>query len=132
MTLAALILSDKLFSQGISNKLKYMTLGALFINVSIGGTLTNFAAPPVLMVVGTWDWSTRFMFMTFGWKAMIAIFINTNMIILFFYKKLSSMNIKTSVSEEENIPFPIVLTHFIFLFLVIFFGHHPVIFMNIF
>ncbi|MDX9746016.1 MAG: putative Na+/H+ antiporter [Syntrophales bacterium] len=132
MTLAALILSDKLFSQGISNKLKYMTLGALFINVSIGGTLTNFAAPPVLMVVGTWDWSTQFMFMTFGWKAMIAIFINTNMIILFFYKKLSSMNIKTSVSEEENIPFPIVLTHFIFLFLVIFFGHHPVIFMNIF
>ncbi|NLO17426.1 MAG: hypothetical protein GX118_04480, partial [Arcobacter butzleri] len=132
MTLAALILSDKLFSQGISQKLKYMTLGALFINVSIGGTLTNFAAPPILMVANTWDWSTSFMFMTFGWKAMIAIFINTNLIILLFYKELSSMNIRTSVSEREEIPFSIVLTHFIFLFLVVFFGHYPVIFMNIF
>ena len=47
MTLAALILSDKLFSQGISNKLKYITLGTLFINISVGGTLTNFAAPPI-------------------------------------------------------------------------------------
>ncbi len=55
MTLAALILADKLFSQGISRKLKYMTLGTLFINVSIGGTLTNFAAPPILMVAQTWD-----------------------------------------------------------------------------
>ncbi|HJE02496.1 MAG TPA: putative Na+/H+ antiporter, partial [Aliarcobacter thereius] len=82
MTLAALILSDKLFSQGISNKLKYITLGALFINISVGGTLTNFAAPPILMVAGTWDWSSTFMLTTFGWKAMIAIFINTSLIII--------------------------------------------------
>ena len=33
-----------------STRLKYATLGVLFVNVSIGGTLTHFAAPPVLMV----------------------------------------------------------------------------------
>ena len=132
MTLAALILADKLFSQGISRKLKYMTLGTLFINVSIGGTLTNFAAPPILMVAQTWDWSTTFMFTTFGWKSMIAIFISTNLMILIFYKELVNIKIRTTVSDRENIPFGIILTHYLFLFLVVFFGHYPAIFMSIF
>lgn len=132
MTLAALVLSDKLFSQGISKKLKYMTLGALFINVSIGGTLTNFAAPPILMVAQTWDWSSSFMFTTFGWKAVIAILINTSIIIALFYKELAAINIRTTVSDRETIPFSIILTHYTFLFLVISFGHYPALFMSIF
>jgi hypothetical protein len=52
MTLAALMLRDTLFSQPTSTRLKYTTLGVLFVNISIGGTLTPFAAPPVLMVAG--------------------------------------------------------------------------------
>jgi len=132
MTLAALILSDKLFSQGISNKFKYMTLGTLFINVSIGGTLTNFAAPPILMVAHVWDWSTIFMFKTFGFKAMIAIFINTNLMILIFYKELSTITIRTTVSDREKIPFLIVLVHFAFLILVVYFAHYPAFFMILF
>lgn len=132
MTLAALILSDKLFSQGISNKLKYMTLGALFINISIGGTLTNFAAPPILMVAQTWDWSSYFMLTTFGWKAAIAIFLNTSIIMLFFFKELSAINIRTTVSDREKIPFVIVLIHFLFLALVVYFGHYPPFFMSLF
>ncbi|MCT7447353.1 putative Na+/H+ antiporter [Aliarcobacter skirrowii] len=132
MTLAALILSDKLFSQGISKKLKYMTLGALFVNVSIGGTLTNFAAPPILMVAQTWDWSSYFMLTTFGWKAAIAIFLNTSIIMLFFFKELSAINIRTTVSDREKIPFVIVLIHFAFLALVVYFGHYPPFFMSLF
>ncbi|MFX4237618.1 putative Na+/H+ antiporter [Aliarcobacter butzleri] len=132
MTLAALILSDKLFSQEISKKFRYATLGTLFVNVSIGGTLTNFAAPPILMVAGTWDWSTTFMFTTFGWKSMIAIFISTNLMILIFYKELVNIKIRTTVSDRENIPLGIILTHYLFLFLVVFFGHYPAIFMSIF
>ena len=129
---AALILADKLFSQGISRKLKYMTLGTLFINVSIGGTLTNFAAPPILMVAQTWDWSTTFMFTTFGWKAIVAIFLNTAIMIIIFYKELSFINIRTTVTDRENIPFAIVFSHFVFLFLVVYFGHYPAFFMSIF
>ena len=132
MTLAALILSDKLFSQEISKKFRYATLGTLFVNVSIGGTLTNFAAPPILMVAGTWDWNTTFMFTTFGWKSMVAIFISTNLMILIFYKELVNIKIRTTVSDRENIPFGIILTHYLFLFLVVFFGHYPAIFMSIF
>ncbi len=132
MTLAALILSDKLFSQNISNKLKYATLGTLFLNISIGGTLTNFAAPPILMVAKTWDWSSYYMLSTFGWKALIAITINTLLMMAIFHKELSSITIKTATSEREPIPFFITLTHFAFLFLVIYFAHYPPIFMGLF
>jgi hypothetical protein len=55
MTLAALMLRDSVFSARVSERLKYATLGVLFVNISIGGTLTPFAAPPVLMVASTWQ-----------------------------------------------------------------------------
>ena len=51
----------------------YLTIGVLFVNISIGGALTNFAAPPILMVAGTWGWDTAFVFQTFGIKAGIAV-----------------------------------------------------------
>ena len=50
MTLLAIVLKRRYFDQGVSPRLAYATLGLLFVNVSIGGTLTHFAAPPVLMV----------------------------------------------------------------------------------
>ena len=43
MTLAALMLRDRIFVSGASSRLKYATLGVLFVNISVGGTLTNFA-----------------------------------------------------------------------------------------
>jgi len=55
------------------DRLKYATLGLLFVNVSIGGTLTHFAAPPVLMVERPWGWDTPFMLAHFGWRAALAI-----------------------------------------------------------
>lgn len=76
MTLAALMLRDTLFSRDVSTRLKYVTLGVLFVNVSIGGTLTPFAAPPVLMVAAKWNWDIWFMIANFGWKAAIAVLIN--------------------------------------------------------
>ena len=61
MTLAALMLRDAVFTQPVTNRLKYGTLGVLFVNVSIGGVLTPFAAPPVLMVAAKWGWDLPFM-----------------------------------------------------------------------
>ncbi len=76
MTLAALMLRDTLLSQQVSGRLKYVTVGVLFVNISIGGTLTPFAAPPVLMVAAKWNWDIWFMLANFGWKAAIAVVIN--------------------------------------------------------
>ncbi len=66
MTLAAIMLRDTILSRPVGNRLRYAVLGVLFVNVSIGGTLTHFAAPPVLMVAAKWGWDITFMFTTFG------------------------------------------------------------------
>lgn len=77
MTIAALLLAKTVYSLNPSTKFKYGTLGLLFVNVSVGGTLTHFAAPPVLMVAGKWGWDMPFMFLHFGWKAALGIVIAT-------------------------------------------------------
>ena len=53
MTLAALLLRETLMTRPLPGRLLYATVGVLFVNISIGGTLTPFAAPPVLMVANT-------------------------------------------------------------------------------
>jgi hypothetical protein len=77
MTIAALLLSRQFYDLQPSGRLKYATLGLLFVNVSIGGTLTHFAAPPVLMVARAWEWDTAYMLTRFGWRAALAIVIST-------------------------------------------------------
>ena len=42
MTLAALMLAPRVFQPGIPEPLEYGALGVLFVNISIGGTLTSF------------------------------------------------------------------------------------------
>ena len=69
MTITTLLLRENFYRQNPSRAFKYATLGLLFVNVSVGGALTNFAAPPVLMVAGVWGWDTWHMFTQFGWKA---------------------------------------------------------------
>lgn len=131
MTLAALILRDTLFSREVSTKLKYVTLGVLFVNVSIGGTLTPFAAPPVLMVAAKWNWDIMFMVSTFGWKAAIAVLINAGSAMLLFRKELGHMAAKPA-GQSAAVPFSVVLVHLVFLVLVVMFAHHPVLFMGLF
>ncbi|WP_438978343.1 putative Na+/H+ antiporter [Polynucleobacter sp.] len=126
MTLAAFLLRDLVYRHKCSTPLLFGTLGVLFVNISIGGTLTNFAAPPVLMVASTWDWSTAFMFTNFGLEATIAIFINATIATLIFHKQLIE---PTSKSDHTRIPLTITAIHLLFLLGIVSFTHDPVIFM---
>lgn len=133
MTLAALILADKFFSKNISSKLKYATIGVLFVNISIGGTLTAYAAPPVLMVASTWNWDTAFMLTHFGWKAAIAVFINGIAVTLLFAKELAQVSVaKDPSSETANVPMPLVLIHIAILAGIVLFAHYPPLFIGLF
>lgn len=132
MTLAALILADSFFASGISSRLKYATLGVLFVNISIGGTLTPFAAPPVLMVAGKWDWNVGFMMTTFGWKAAVAIAINALGATLLFRKELARLSLAGSNNRSNTVPLPLIVVHLTFLAGVVVFAHHPAIFMGLF
>ena len=77
MTLLALLLKRRYFDLAISRTFAYATLGLLFVNVSVGGTLTHFAAPPVLMVAAKWNWGFAYMFEHFGWRAVAAGAVST-------------------------------------------------------
>lgn len=126
MTLAAFLLRDLVYRHKCSTPLLFGTLGVLFVNISIGGTLTNFAAPPVLMVASTWGWSTPFMFFNFGLEACVAIFINALAVTLLFHKQLIEPDNK---SETIRIPFAVTAAHLLFLAGIVGFAHDPVIFL---
>ncbi len=132
MTLAALMLRDRYFQHQLSHRLKYATIGVLFVNVSIGGTLTHFAAPPVLMVAATWQWDTPFMFATFGWKAALAVFVNASVVTWLFRKELATKGQGAEVGDTSPVPLGVAGIHLAFLFGVVLFAHHPVIFMGLF
>lgn len=129
MTLAALVLRDSVFSQGVSERLKYATLGVLFVNISIGGTLTPFAAPPVLMVAATWQWDLMFMLQTFGWKAAIAVILNAGILTLLMRREL--LGFSEPPRARMTVPPVMVAVHLAFLLGVVLFAHHPVVFMGL-
>jgi hypothetical protein len=131
MTLAALMLRDTLFRCGASAKLKYATLGTLFVNVSIGGTLTNFAAPPVLMVAETWQWSTAHIFGAMGWKAALAVLVNSALATYAFRHELAQ-RARDQVPHRERAPAAIVALNLTILALVVLTNHHPEVFMGLF
>jgi Na+/H+ antiporter NhaD/arsenite permease-like protein len=130
MTLLAILLKRRYFDQGISRRLAYATLGLLFVNVSIGGTLTHFAAPPVLMVAQTWDWDTAFMLKQFGWRAVISSVASTLVVGLLFRRELLAM--KPAENPRESVPLWLTALHLLFLAAVVFFAHHPDVFFGIF
>ncbi|MFL6719353.1 MAG: putative Na+/H+ antiporter, partial [Burkholderiaceae bacterium] len=105
--------------------------GVLFVNVSIGGTLTPFAAPPVLMVAAKWNWDIGFMIATFGWKAAIAVMINAGAAMLLFRRELGHMADAPQVASA-GVPWPMILAHLVFLLLVVVFAHHTPMFMGVF
>lgn len=131
MTLGALMLRDRFLSDGqLSSRFKYATVGVLFVNVSIGGVLTPFAAPPVLMVAGKWDWNLAFMLTNFGWKAAIAVLINAIAISALFRREIASIA-PAEKPTGVTVPAPIMLVNSLFLLGIVVFAHHPALFLGL-
>lgn len=129
MTIAALVLGPRIFRAGIPERLKYFALGVLFVNVSIGGTLTSFAAPPVLMVADAWKWDSAFMLRTFGWKAAIAVLINATIAAVLLRRALAAS--PPAATAPETVSLPVVIVHFACLAAVVLLAHHPVAFLAV-
>ncbi|MBU6257002.1 MAG: putative Na+/H+ antiporter [Burkholderiales bacterium] len=131
MTLSAMILARHCLGRQVSTRLQYATLGVLFVNVSIGGTLTPFAAPPVLMVAGTWGWDSAHMLTHFGWKAAVAVLVNALGAALLFRRELAQLAL---LADSTAAPTPLALKaiHIAFLVGVVAFSHHPTMFMGLF
>lgn len=134
MTIAALMLAPQIFRPGIPERLKYFALGVLFVNVSIGGTLTSFAAPPVLMVAAKWNWDTAFMAANFGWKSAIAVVVNASLATYTLRRHLTRPDADAAAEAEVRtmIPLSVVAIHAICLTAVVLLAHHPVAFLGVF
>ena len=134
MTIAAMSLGLSFFAFVQTDRARYITLGTLFVNVSIGGVLTSYAAPPVLMVAGTWKWDTAYMFSHFGWKALIAVIINAAIATALVRSSFASLPEETAEADSQVRPLGAKLAsliHCLFLTLVVLFAHEPVVFMGV-
>ena len=100
MTISAILLARQFYHFEPSLRLKYATIGLLFVNVSVGGTLTHFAAPPMIMVTGQWHWDTAFVFLHFGWRAMIGITTATLLYFVYFRAEFAELE-KTRLQQAR-------------------------------
>jgi hypothetical protein len=136
MTIAALMLAHQFYELKPSTRLKYATLALLFVNISVGGTLTHFAAPPVLMVAGPWNWGAGFMLAHFGWKAALGIVAATGFTFLSFRSELLAMKSSSGLQKKSavvaSIPSWVTIAHLVFLGFVVWMAHYPVLFVGAF
>ena len=143
MTIGALILGKRFYELKPSRKLMYATLGLLFVNISIGGTLSHFAAPPVVMVAEKWGWGMGFMFIHFGWKAVAAILCSNFLYFMIFRKEFAALATQQKAEvdfddavpqswedRKDKIPLWVTLGHVFFLGWTVFFAHVPVLFIG--
>ncbi len=130
MTVTALILLEAFYKEGMSDKFKYATIGLLFVNVSVGGTLSHFAAPPVLMVAGKWGWGMGHMAMHFGYKAAIACLVST-LCYAFYFKNELKGELKAA-GGAGAVPVWITIVHLLFMALVVYTAHHMTFFLALF
>jgi hypothetical protein len=105
----------------------------LFVNVSIGGTLTHFAARRrCLMVAQTWQWDTRVHARapSAGARALSAV-TSTLATTLVLRRELTAIPV---LSRAAPCPVPAWLTllHLAFLGAVVAFAHHPDVFFGVF
>lgn len=131
MTLAALLLRDRFYKAGLSPRLQYAIIGVLFVNISIGGTLTPFAAPPILMVADTWGWDLSFMLVHFGWRSALATLINAAALTWLFRAELAGIA-QPSERLKSDTPILLTLVHLLFLLGIVVFAHHAVVFVGLF
>jgi hypothetical protein len=128
-----MLLADRVFELRPSAKLRYATLGLLFVSISTGGTLTHFAAPPILMVAAKWDWTTPFMLAHFGWKAALGIVLSTALYAAIFSKELRALAARAvtdAVPISRPVPAWITAVHLAFLAFTVLTAHTPALFIG--
>jgi hypothetical protein len=133
MTISAMLLARQFYAFKPSARLAYATLGLLFVNVSVGGTLSHFAAPPVLMVARPWGWDLSYMLSHFGWKAAVGIVIANALYLLVFWKELRALGrggSGDSLLARPRIPAWITAVHLAFMAWTVVNAHYPALFIT--
>lgn len=139
MTISALLLGRQFYALKPAPRFAYATLGLLFTNISVGGVLTHYAAPPVLMVAGPWGWNTLFMFRHFGWIVLLGIAIVNTGYYLAFRNELARLKPDPAtaaaappVTSHDSIPVWVTVGHLFFVAALVWYAHYPVFLIGVF
>lgn len=132
MTLTALLLRERFINHAAPLRFRYATIGVLFVNISIGGVLTPYAAPPVIMVAERWGLDLQFMLTTFGWKAAIAVIVNAAAATYLYRSYLNKLPEVPRQLTKLEVPITVILVHMAFLVGVVGFHKHALLFGAIF
>jgi len=112
MTIGAMLLSAQFYRLKPSESLRYATLALLFVNVSVGGALTHFAAPPVVMVAAKWGWGLKDVFAHFGVAALVSILLSNLTYLIWFRRELAALKGTVEKGETEpSMPAWVVVFH---------------------
>jgi Na+/H+ antiporter NhaD/arsenite permease-like protein len=136
MTVVALMLNSML--DKTSTKMIYGLLAVLFVNVSIGGALTPFAAPPILMVAAKWGWDLNYVFTHLGWKSAIAVVANSFLFVAFFRREIGSATLSLKevsvrmAAGQSPMPLAVIFVHLLFLIGIVVTSHHQNAFLGLF
>jgi hypothetical protein len=130
MTISALLLARQFYALKPPPLFAYATLGLLFTNVSVGGVLTHYAAPPVLMVAGRWGWSTPYMFRHFGEIVLLGIAISNTGYFLFFRRQLARLRPDSAAVAVDAgpaaVPVWVTAVHLLFMAALVWWAHYSV------
>jgi Na+/H+ antiporter NhaD/arsenite permease-like protein len=115
MTIAALLLSTQFYIHKPSVSLSYATIALLFVNTSVGGSLTHFAAPPIVMVAGHWGWGLAEVFNQFGLASLLTILVSNIFYFSVFRKEL--LGFKTYARSDSSLQSPgwLIIVHLCFI-----------------
>ncbi len=136
MTICALLLGRQFYRLNVPKRLAYATLGLLFVNISVGGTLTHFAAPPVLMVASRWNWDTVHMLRHFGLQAVTGVVLSNLTVYLFLRRDFVGLAapweneaLQAEAAEQSLHPIPPWVTgvHLLAMAWAVVNAHHPVL-----
>lgn len=136
MTVTALLLVSMFHSP--PERLAYFLMAVLFVNISVGGALTPFAAPPILMVAGRWNWDFAFVFQHFGLKSITIVLVNALGLVLYFRKDIQQFCFSLNEADKKQdakgpaIPLGVTVLHLAFLVAVVLTAHYQSVFMGIF
>jgi hypothetical protein len=111
MTVTALILLEHFYNRGVSEKFKYATLGLLFVNISIGGTLTPYAAPSVLMVASKRKWGLEFIMIHFGISQLLYFHSASKSVPIRKRQGILRFKLLTRTSNVDFVSSPSMLIH---------------------
>lgn len=130
ITITALLLY-RMLAENKDTGLLYGIVALLFVNISVGGAMTHFAAPPILVVARTWGWGLSDVFIMLGEAALAAVLLNTFIFLALFKKRLAA---QLKPIEVDNYPMPkwVVISHLFFMAAIVGLAHYPQVFFGLF